>query len=207
MPGSAPAGVTGFNEPIVGRRRHTLPATQHDIVIWLTGSGYDVVFDLSRAVVMALAGVGRPRERDRRLAVPPRPGPDGLHRRHGEPDARRGDRGRPHPGRRARRRRVGAPAAAVGARRDRLGDAAGVRPGGHHRAAQGGQRRARSEAADLARQPDRPGPLREDLPAQHRLRDADPPRHDLRRLLPRPADPPTDAREHGRARTADRRIA
>ncbi len=33
-----------------------MPATQHDVVIWLTGASYDVVFDLSRAVVMALAG-------------------------------------------------------------------------------------------------------------------------------------------------------
>jgi len=58
MPGRAAAGVTGFNEPIAAAGGN-LPATQHDIVLWLTGSGYDVVFDLSRAVVMALAGVAR----------------------------------------------------------------------------------------------------------------------------------------------------
>ena len=58
MPGATPAGVTGFNEPIAAAGGH-LPATQHDLVLWLTGSGYDVVFDLSRAVVMALAGVAR----------------------------------------------------------------------------------------------------------------------------------------------------
>jgi putative iron-dependent peroxidase len=56
-PEAAPAGVSGFNEPLVGPTGDTIPATQHDVVIWLTGSGYDVVFDLSRAVVMALAGV------------------------------------------------------------------------------------------------------------------------------------------------------
>jgi putative iron-dependent peroxidase len=55
-PDAAPAGVSGFNEPLAGPRT-TIPATQHDVVIWLTGSGYDVVFDLSRGVVMALAGV------------------------------------------------------------------------------------------------------------------------------------------------------
>jgi porphyrinogen peroxidase len=55
-PDVAPAGVSGFNEPIVGRSGYTLPATQHDLVIWLTGSGYDVVFDLSRAVANGLAG-------------------------------------------------------------------------------------------------------------------------------------------------------
>jgi len=55
-PDAAPTGVAGFNEPIVGLGGSILPATQHDIVIWLTGASYDVVFDLSRAVAMALAG-------------------------------------------------------------------------------------------------------------------------------------------------------
>ena len=56
-PESAPTGISGFNAPQVGPSGVTLPATQHDVVIWLTGAGYDVVFDLSRAVAMALAGV------------------------------------------------------------------------------------------------------------------------------------------------------
>jgi porphyrinogen peroxidase len=56
-PDATPPGVRGFDQPIVGAGGRELAATQHDIVIWLTGSGYDVVFDLSRAVVMALAGV------------------------------------------------------------------------------------------------------------------------------------------------------
>jgi putative iron-dependent peroxidase len=55
-PSASPPGVTGFNEPIVGPGGYVLPSTQHDVVIWLTGASYDVVFDLSRAVVMALAG-------------------------------------------------------------------------------------------------------------------------------------------------------
>jgi putative iron-dependent peroxidase len=53
-PDAAPAGVAGFDEPIVGPAGYALPATQHDIVIWLTGAGYDVVFDLARGVVSAL---------------------------------------------------------------------------------------------------------------------------------------------------------
>jgi putative iron-dependent peroxidase len=53
---AAPRGVTGFNAPMVGAGGYVLPATQHDIVVWLTGSGYDVVFDLSRAVMVGLAG-------------------------------------------------------------------------------------------------------------------------------------------------------
>jgi putative iron-dependent peroxidase len=56
-PDSAPAGVTGFNEPLVGKEGYTLAATQHDVVIWLTGAAYDVVFDLSRSVVTELAKV------------------------------------------------------------------------------------------------------------------------------------------------------
>jgi putative iron-dependent peroxidase len=59
-PDASPSGAVGFNEPIVGPGGETLPATQHDVVIWLAGSAYDVVFDLSRAVVVALAGVAEP---------------------------------------------------------------------------------------------------------------------------------------------------
>jgi putative iron-dependent peroxidase len=34
-----------------------MPATQHDVVVWLAGASYDVVFDLSRSVVVALRGI------------------------------------------------------------------------------------------------------------------------------------------------------
>jgi putative iron-dependent peroxidase len=50
-----PPGLLGFNEPIVGADDYALPATQHDIVIWLAGAAYDVVFDASRGVISALA--------------------------------------------------------------------------------------------------------------------------------------------------------
>lgn len=71
-PDAAPTGVTGFNEPLTGSAGYTLPATQHDVVVWLAGAAYDVVFDLSRGVVTALAGeavlvhemVGWPYHRD-----------------------------------------------------------------------------------------------------------------------------------------------
>jgi putative iron-dependent peroxidase len=56
-PDAAPPGVIGFDEPIVGPGGDTLPATQHDVVMWLTGSGYDTVFDLSRALVTELGDV------------------------------------------------------------------------------------------------------------------------------------------------------
>jgi len=54
-PDGAPPDVASFDQPVVGLGGYELPATQHDIVIWLSGSGYDVVFDLSRTVVMALS--------------------------------------------------------------------------------------------------------------------------------------------------------
>ena len=56
-PEASPAGVHGFDEPVVGPGGATMPATQHDAVVWLSGASYDVVFDLSRTVVMALAGM------------------------------------------------------------------------------------------------------------------------------------------------------
>jgi len=55
-PDAAPGGVGGFNAPIAGVDGFILPATQHDIVVWLTGASYDVVFDLSQAVAAELAG-------------------------------------------------------------------------------------------------------------------------------------------------------
>jgi putative iron-dependent peroxidase len=52
-PNAAPKEVGGFNSVVDGSGL-TMPATQHDIVTWLTGPSYDVVFDLSRSVVAAL---------------------------------------------------------------------------------------------------------------------------------------------------------
>jgi putative iron-dependent peroxidase len=58
-PGTIPDGLSGFNEPIIGSGGQQLPATQHDAVVWLTGGGYDVVFDASRGVATALASHAR----------------------------------------------------------------------------------------------------------------------------------------------------
>jgi putative iron-dependent peroxidase len=71
-PGAAPVSLTGFNETIVGADGYTMPATQHDIVVWLAGAAYDVVFDVSLGVVSALTShatlahemVGWPYHRD-----------------------------------------------------------------------------------------------------------------------------------------------
>jgi putative iron-dependent peroxidase len=58
-PKASPPGLVGYNEPVVGAGGYTLPATQRDIVVWLTGATYDVVFDLSRGIVRALRGEAR----------------------------------------------------------------------------------------------------------------------------------------------------
>jgi len=55
VPDGATGDLQGFDRPVIGLDGYELPATQHDIVVWLSGSGYDVVFDLSRTVVMALS--------------------------------------------------------------------------------------------------------------------------------------------------------
>ena len=53
----APAGVAGFNDNITGAGGFVMPATQHDVVVWLSGSAYDILFDLAKSVVSALDGV------------------------------------------------------------------------------------------------------------------------------------------------------
>lgn len=55
--GAAPQGLHGFTEPIVGPDGFTMPATQHDAVLWLAGAAYDVVFDESRGAIAALGSV------------------------------------------------------------------------------------------------------------------------------------------------------
>jgi putative iron-dependent peroxidase len=53
-PDHAPAGVHGFNTPIVGKDGFTMPAAQHDAVLWLSGSAYDVVFDVAHEAIVAM---------------------------------------------------------------------------------------------------------------------------------------------------------
>lgn len=53
-PHDAPADLHDFT-PLTGA--HHAPATQHDVMVWLHGSGTDVVFDAARSVVVALAPV------------------------------------------------------------------------------------------------------------------------------------------------------
>jgi len=55
-PGDAP-DVAGFERDLVGPDGYAMPATQHDAVLWLSGSAYDVVFDVSRAAIGELEPV------------------------------------------------------------------------------------------------------------------------------------------------------
>jgi putative iron-dependent peroxidase len=55
--GEAPAGLAGFDQPVTGPDGYTMPATQHDAVLWLSGSAYDVVFDTARGAISALIGI------------------------------------------------------------------------------------------------------------------------------------------------------
>ena len=51
-PDDAPASVDGFDRDLVGPDGYTLPATQHDAVLWISGAAYDVVFDTDRKSVV-----------------------------------------------------------------------------------------------------------------------------------------------------------
>jgi len=56
VPEDAPAAVEGFNKDIQGTEGFVMPATQHDALVWLSGSAYDVLFDMARTVVHDLVG-------------------------------------------------------------------------------------------------------------------------------------------------------
>jgi len=54
---TAPAELRDFAEPVRGDDGFEMPATQHDALLWLSGSAYDVVFDEARAAINCLAPV------------------------------------------------------------------------------------------------------------------------------------------------------
>ncbi len=57
MPDGLPDDLTGFNQDLVGADGFVMPATQHDAVLWLSGSSYDVIFDEARQAIKALAEI------------------------------------------------------------------------------------------------------------------------------------------------------
>jgi putative iron-dependent peroxidase len=62
VPDEAPPGVQGFNKVVQGTEGFIMPATQHDALVWLSGSAYDVIFDMARDVIHDLAGLASLRE-------------------------------------------------------------------------------------------------------------------------------------------------
>src|SRR3954470_1469112 len=54
---NCPPGITSFVSPVVGPDGYTMPATQHDVMLWIAGGSYDVVFDASISVSAALREV------------------------------------------------------------------------------------------------------------------------------------------------------
>lgn len=57
VPDDAPAAVVGFNEDLIGIDGFAMPATQHDAVLWLSGSAYDVIFEVARKAIAELQGL------------------------------------------------------------------------------------------------------------------------------------------------------
>lgn len=53
----APAAVGGFDEDLIGLDGFVMPATQHDALLWLSGSAYDVIFDTARGAIAELGGL------------------------------------------------------------------------------------------------------------------------------------------------------
>jgi len=58
VPEDTPSELDGFNRDLIGPDGYTMPATQHDAVLWISGSAYDIVFDMARAAIGALEASG-----------------------------------------------------------------------------------------------------------------------------------------------------
>src|SRR5262245_18116244 len=56
-PQDAPSGVTAFEQPVRGPDGYIMPATQHDLWVWVAGHAYHTVFDFTRVAIAALAPV------------------------------------------------------------------------------------------------------------------------------------------------------
>jgi porphyrinogen peroxidase len=58
-PENMPPGVTDFERAVQGVDGYTMPATQHDLWVWVAGHAYHTVFDVAREVIAVLAPVAR----------------------------------------------------------------------------------------------------------------------------------------------------
>ena len=57
QPDAIPPTLVGFDRDLVGPDGYGMPATQHDLVLWFSGSSYDVVFDEARQAIQQLSSV------------------------------------------------------------------------------------------------------------------------------------------------------
>jgi putative iron-dependent peroxidase len=53
-PDDAPSDLAGFNVDLIGVEGFVMPATQHHAVLWLSGSAYDVNFEVARKAIAEL---------------------------------------------------------------------------------------------------------------------------------------------------------
>jgi porphyrinogen peroxidase len=56
-PEEMPAGVTDFGQEVHGVDGYVMPATQHDLWVWVAGHSYHKVFDVAREAITALAPI------------------------------------------------------------------------------------------------------------------------------------------------------
>jgi len=54
-PDRAPQDLHGFDEPVIGLAGYTMPATQQDLVLWIAGGSFDVVFDAALDMVASIS--------------------------------------------------------------------------------------------------------------------------------------------------------
>jgi putative iron-dependent peroxidase len=59
-PEEMPAGVKDFEQDVQGVDGYSMPATQHDLWVWVAGHAYHTVFDVAREAIAALAPMARP---------------------------------------------------------------------------------------------------------------------------------------------------
>jgi putative iron-dependent peroxidase len=58
-PEEMPVGITDFEQDLRGVDGYTMPATQHDLWVWVAGHAYHTVFDVAREAISALAPIAR----------------------------------------------------------------------------------------------------------------------------------------------------
>lgn len=58
-PLEAPADVRDFEQDVEGVDGYCMPATQHDLWVWVAGHAYHTVFDVTREAVAALVPVAQ----------------------------------------------------------------------------------------------------------------------------------------------------